>query len=231
MRRRFGTGPEKERLLPNFVSIPHIVPRAEFRRNAFVSVMCLSDRRKGLDKLLPAFKEVVKRVPDATLDLVGRAPPEHMRRIQNLIDRAGLTACVHLVGAVEHRELLRRLGGYAGLLLPSRHETFGMSYIEALLSGVPVLYSLGSGVDGYMDGIEGAFGADPYSPASIRDAILAIVARQDAARAWLLGNREQLLARFGAPDHIRAYNADLRELTAVQFVPAAAAETGLRIAT
>jgi glycosyltransferase involved in cell wall biosynthesis len=213
MHRRFGIEPQKERLLPNFVHVRDIVPRTEYRRNAFVSVMSFwVYKRKGLDKLLPAFKQVVARVPDATLDLIGRGPPERLKHIQDLIDQAGLTENVRLVGPVEHRELLQRLGNYAGLLLPSRHETFGMSYIEALLSGVAILYSKGSGVDGYLDGIEGAFGADPYSPDSIRDAILALIAKQQTSREWLLSHRRDVLARFDAPRHITAYNADLREI-------------------
>jgi glycosyltransferase involved in cell wall biosynthesis len=212
MQRRFGIGPEKERLLPNFVHIPQIVPRAEFRHNAFVSVMSFDDKRKGLDMLLPAFKQVVARVPDATLDLIGRGAPERLREIQNLINRDGLAQNVRLIGPVEHNELLHRLGSYAGLLLPSRHETFGMSYIEALLSGVAILYSNGTGVDGYLDGIQGAFGADPYSPDSIRNAILALITQQQSAREWLLKNRREVLARFDSPRHIAAYNSDLCEL-------------------
>ena len=212
MKRRFGVGPEKERFLPNFVHVPHIVPRAEFRRNAFVSVMSFDDKRKGLDMLLPAFKQVVARVPDATLDLIGRGAPERLQHIQSLIDGDGLTGSIRLIGPVEHYELLGRLGSYAGLLLPSRNETFGMAYIEALLSGVAILYSSGTGVDGYLDGIQGAFGADPYSPDSIRDAILALITKQQTAREWLLNNRSDVLARFDSTRHIAAYNGDLREL-------------------
>jgi glycosyltransferase involved in cell wall biosynthesis len=33
--------------------------------------------------------------------------------------------------------------------MPSRHETFGLVYIEAMLQGLPVLYTEGEGIDGF----------------------------------------------------------------------------------
>jgi len=32
--------------------------------------------------------------------------------------------------------------------MPSKHETFGLVYIEALLQGLPILYSRNEGIDG-----------------------------------------------------------------------------------
>lgn len=43
---------------------------------------------------------------------------------------------------------------YAGvdvLLVPSRAETFGMVYLEAMSQGVPVLYTRGQGFDGQFE--------------------------------------------------------------------------------
>ena len=33
--------------------------------------------------------------------------------------------------------------------MPSRHETFGLVYIEAMLQGMPILYTEGEGIDGF----------------------------------------------------------------------------------
>lgn len=215
MKHRFSVDAAKERLLPNFVHTEHIVPRQQFRSNTFVSVMSFSVyKRKGLDQLLLAFKSVVERVPGASLDLIGRGTPEQLDHIRALIEDARLSASVQLVGALPNQKVLERLGSYAGFLLPSRNETFGMSYVEALLSGVPILYSNGTGVDGYVDGIEGAIGVDPHSPESIRDGILHMIANQQRFREWLLANRGRVEARFDARTHVAAYNEDLLALRA-----------------
>jgi glycosyltransferase involved in cell wall biosynthesis len=218
MRRRFGADPAKERLLPNFVHAERIVPQRQFQQNAFLSIMSFAYyEQKGLTLLLPAFKEVVARVPDASLDLVGLfGTPERLKHIQGLIDAAGLSASVRIVGSVEHQELLRRLGSYAGFVLPTRVEAFGMAYVEAILSGVPIVYSKGTGIDGFVDGIEGAIGIDPYSIASIRDGLLVLAEKQHHLREWLLTNRCMMEARFDARTHILAYNADVRALTAAR---------------
>ena len=39
--------------------------------------------------------------------------------------------------------------------MPSKNETFGLVYIEALLQGLPVLYTSGEGIDGYFNNIIG----------------------------------------------------------------------------
>ena len=53
------------------------------------------------------------------------------------------------LGRVEGVEGMKRF--YAGcdvLLVPSKMETFGMVYLEAMSQGVPVIYTRGQGFDG-----------------------------------------------------------------------------------
>ncbi|ADP70111.1 glycosyl transferase group 1 [Rhodomicrobium vannielii ATCC 17100] len=210
LQKAFQPSQAKQRLLPNFVDLDGIEPHAASRPNAFVSVLCFEVyKRKGLDRLLPAFKRALEREPGITLDLVGRGSPERLAHIQSLIDKAGLGESVRLVGPLEHTELLRRLGQYSGFVLPSRNETFGMSFIEALLAGVPIVYSKGCGVDGFVDGIEAAVPVDPRSVASISDGIVRLAAHQRECRDWLLRNRDELIARFGTKNHISLYNKDV----------------------
>jgi glycosyltransferase involved in cell wall biosynthesis len=213
LQKAFRPSPEKQRLLPNFVHLDGIEPHATSRPNAFISVLCFDVyKRKGLDRLLPAFKRALEIEPDMTLDLVGRGDPERLAHIQSLIDRADLGQSVRLVGPLEHSELLNRLGRYSGFVLPSRNETFGMSFIEALLAGVPIVYSKGCGVDGFVDGIDAAVPVDPRSVASISNGIVHLAAHQSEYRAWLLQNRRDLVARFAPKEHISRYNRDISEI-------------------
>jgi glycosyltransferase involved in cell wall biosynthesis len=209
MRRTLRLDQAKERLLPNFVELAEDGVFCQPVRNALVAVMVLDDKRKGLDNLLPAFKQALRRHSGATLDLIGRAEPETLARIARILQRHRLVDRVRVIGPLPHAELLRRLPRYAGMLLPSRDETFGMAYVEALFSGVPILYSKNTGIDGYVDGVEAAVGVDPGSVSAIRDGILALLENQDRFTNWLRHHRHDLSIRFSAEGYVEQYGKDL----------------------
>ncbi len=211
MKARYGVDASKERLLPNFVDASRANPQVAFRRNALVSVMSFDIyKRKGLEFLLPAFKGVVAQVPDATLDLIGGGRPADLQRVRGLIEGEELSQCVRLVGPLPNQELMGRLGSYCGFVLPSRNETFGMVYVEALLNGIPIVYSKNTGIDGHIDGVRGAIGIDPYSIESIRDGMLQLLANQETFRDRLREQRQLVEHRFDAMAHVAAYNDELR---------------------
>jgi glycosyltransferase involved in cell wall biosynthesis len=84
---------------------------------------------------------------------------------------------------IEDRSRLREIyRSHDVFLMPSHFETFGLVYIEALSQGLPVVHSLGQGIDGYFkdDGISVA--VDPKSPTSIAEGIIVLANRLPATR-------------------------------------------------
>ncbi len=210
IQRKLGGALTKQSLLPNFVRMETIRPRPTFEPNSFASILHLDVyKKKGLDRLLPAFREALDRVPEMTLDLIGRGEAATFARLDHLIEQHGLKGRVRLTGPVAHADLLTRLPDYAGMVLPSHNETFGMAYVEALLSGVPVIYSKGTGIDGYLDDVPAAIGVDPKSIGSIRDGLLHLAAHQQDFRRSLLESNAALRHRFAAERHIQNYNQAL----------------------
>ena len=53
-------------------------------------------------------------------------------------------------------DVIKFLRGNDIFVMPSINETFGLSYVEALSQGLPIIYSKGQGIDGYFD--EGSVG-------------------------------------------------------------------------
>jgi glycosyltransferase involved in cell wall biosynthesis len=74
-----------------------------------------------------------------------------------LVDR------VNLCGVVENENLPGLMKNYSAFVLPSQRETFGLVYVESLLSGLPVLYSRDRGIDGYFDEKSIGYACDPSS--------------------------------------------------------------------
>lgn len=70
---------------------------------------------------------------------------------------------------------------------PSFTETFGLSYIEALTQGLPVIYSEGQGIDGmFKEGLVG-YHVDPNRPEDILEKIKNIVSHYDEIQTSLKG--------------------------------------------
>lgn len=205
---RYRIPEARQSLLPNFVAVHDTPTGGPYDADRLVSVLHLDVyRKKGLHRLLPAFAAVRARHPGLGLDLIGRGTPETMAEVTALIGSHGLSDSVRVLGEMPSAALLSRLPGYAAMVLPSVNETFGMVYVEALLAGVPVLYSRGTGIDGYLDGIEAALPVDPQSVESISAALQVLVERQVPLRRWIAEHRAEIRNRFDRGRHIEDYYA------------------------
>lgn len=203
----------KQALLPNFVRESETMYSKEFDHDHLVTVLNINIfRKKGLNRLLPAFSHALKRFPNAKLDIIGRGSVQVIAEVSALIDSLGLQDCVRLIGPFGNSELLLRLPRYAGLTLPSHNETFGMVYVEALLCGIPILYSRGTGIEGFVDCINAKVGVDPGSVESITQGLEDLLKNQQDYRQWLKENHGIIRSSFGRESYLAAYNQFVREL-------------------
>jgi len=104
----------------------------------------MTKRKCPLDALAAVHKASENGMP-CVLRAVGEG-----KMMNDLV--AGLHEGDQYLGAPKGMEAMKRF--YAGvdvLLVPSRAETFGMVYLEAMSQGVPVLYTKGQGFDGQFE--------------------------------------------------------------------------------
>lgn len=171
------------------VPVPDPAPRARLGldEKAFVvgAIARLADH-KGLDRLCLAASDVRARVPGAEVVIVGEGP-----------DRRALERL-----AAGHVRFVGKWTGAASLLpafdvlaAPSRFEGLPLVPIEAMLSGVPVVGTLVSGVEDVVG--DAGLLVDPESPAALADALVAM-ARDPARRERLAAaGRRRAETRFG----------------------------------
>jgi glycosyltransferase involved in cell wall biosynthesis len=70
--------------------------------------------------------------------------------------------------------------------MPSRRETFGMVFVEALFCGLPILYSRNWGVDGFFESGTVGYACDPGSLEDILTGIDMLIAQEVSLKARLV---------------------------------------------
>ena len=146
-------------VIPNFLDCnfhrraPDPQLRSRFASAGEKLVIHVSNLRpvKQVDAVVRLFALIRERVP-ARLLIVGEGP--ELGRAERLIDELGVTAHVELAGEVQ--DVVGLLSVSDLFLLPSLQESFGLSALEAMACGVPVVASNVGGLPEVItDGVTG----------------------------------------------------------------------------
>ena len=107
---------------------------------------------KGIDVLLYAMKILVKRNPKLTICLwiIGEESKES-KRLVLLRELLKIGALVKFVGKVDQRRLPNYYNASEVLVLPSQYESFGITALEAMACGTPVITTDVAGVSHLLD--------------------------------------------------------------------------------
>ncbi|MGJ7442409.1 glycosyltransferase [Aquipuribacter sp. MA13-6] len=145
-------------VVPNAVAVERIPmrprPVSELRRWLYLGRLL---EHKGVRRLLESFAVCALDDPDLELTMVGGG-----RLLPELRDRAaalGLADRVHLPGPVPHEQVVDLLHDSDLLVHLSTYETFGMTVVEAVASGLPVLVTRSGGPEETLAGVEHLAGA------------------------------------------------------------------------
>ena len=104
--------------------------------------------RKGIDVLITAFADIADAHSQAQLRLAGETTsmPEYVAHCRALISDAKLEDRVHLLGSLQHVELLEEFSHAQASVLAARQETAPVAVAESLAAGCPVVATRAGGV-------------------------------------------------------------------------------------
>ena len=159
----------------------HAARRAAHPRAAFVmGVVARLEAEKGHRFLVEAMQAIVAAVPDAWLLVVGEGTEREALAAQVAALPPPVRARVVLTGRRE--DVAALTADLSVAVLPSLREAQGISILEAMARGVPVVASAVGGIPEVItDRVDGLLVA-PASPAALADALIRAGAIAGAAR-------------------------------------------------
>ncbi len=152
------------------------------------------DPKKGLDLLVPAFADAVRGGLD--LHLVVAGPDFGMEdRTRAWLAAEGMTGRATFTGMVTGEDKLAVLAAADLFVLPSYSENFGISVVEAMAAGLPVVVS--EAVNIWREVVaDGAGLAVPCERAALARAIAALMPDPDRRRAMGAAGRDSVARRY-----------------------------------
>lgn len=173
-------GVEPTAVFPAYVDLgafltPPRVPLPDRKQVLFVGVL---ERYKGIDVLLAAWRDVVTRIPDAVLVVVGRG------RLEPAVRQAMVELGERLVWreAISQPEVAELLDASTALVLPSRSEGLPRIVMEAFCRGRPVIGARSGGIpDLVLDGVNGLL-VECENRAELAQALVNVLDRPSLAK-------------------------------------------------
>lgn len=202
IRHHYGVPAQRLALVPEGIDLqlwqlsvdPAVLADLDARREPF-TVLCVARQypRKRIVDLVDAFALVSSREPRARLVVIGDGP-EHAALVER-VRTLGLAAHVQLLGALPDDAEVRAWYGRASIFcLPSEQEGFGIVFLEAMASGLPVVSTTAAAIPEVVPDGEAGLLVPPRDPAALAEALLRLLQDQG------------LRARLRAAGRVQAQN-------------------------
>jgi glycosyltransferase involved in cell wall biosynthesis len=159
-------------VIPNGLTIPTITKKHSDKKDIAVALISNWDKRKNVKSALQAFSIARQRCPSVTFHLFGAGHgPGQEASIFAEEQKISDGVCFHGFKSTDF--LSRFLLDTADILLhPSLEESFGMSILEAMSIGIPVVAGINSGAVPWVMGNGSGYLVDVTKPIEIADRLV-----------------------------------------------------------
>ncbi|MCG8353284.1 MAG: glycosyltransferase family 4 protein [Chloroflexales bacterium] len=172
--------------------------RSTYERES-LTILCVARQypRKRIADLLLAFQQVHRQIPSARLVIVGDGP-EHSA-LRTLTQRLRLTSAVYFTGALpDDNAVIDWYRRSTVFCLPSIQEGFGIVFLEAMASGLPIVSTTAAAIPEVVPQRQAGILVPPANPDTLAEALLELLAQPDLCAAY---------GAFGQ-DYVRRFDWD-----------------------
>lgn len=132
--------------IPNIIDISLFSQSKQCEKNKFVSIGSLM-KKKNFSMLLEAFAQV--KYKDAQLAIIGVGPEKN--NLIKLTKSLGITDRVEFKGFLPRNKFNEIFDESFCFVLASKYETFGVVFVEAMASGLPVIATRCGGPESFIN--------------------------------------------------------------------------------
>ncbi|PIQ24188.1 hypothetical protein COW36_10225 [bacterium (Candidatus Blackallbacteria) CG17_big_fil_post_rev_8_21_14_2_50_48_46] len=184
-------GIKRVEVIPNIVDETLFIPKEKQPSDQF-QFLCVAhlSPSKGIDDLLIALAKVITQAPHVRLQLIGGGMiNQYKHKAESLkIDRF-----INFIGPLPHSETISFYQSTDAFVLPSYSETFGISYIEALACGKPIIATRCGGPEDIVTKTNGVL-VDIGQPDQLAQAMLTMINQYKSYSSKQI--RQDCLQRF-----------------------------------
>lgn len=196
---------ERVAVIPLAIALPDDIVDRELvgQRVLFVGRL---EPRKGIDTLLDIAPDLLDQFPNAVIDIAGNdqiplGNGSTYRQQFELRHPEIDAGRLRFHGVVDDDELDRLYRECDIFVAPSRYESFGLVYLEAMRFGKPVIGTRTGGVPEIIrDGIDGLL-VEPNDAGDLRRALCELLGSQDRREQLGLAGRRRVLSDFTISGH------------------------------
>jgi glycosyltransferase involved in cell wall biosynthesis len=144
---------KKSVVIPNGINEYWVKNRSETSKRLIGNTIKLCyvgeiTKNKNVHKVIEDIEVMKKNGKEISYDIVGDG--DYLNTIKELVEKHNLQDCVNIFGKINDKDKLKEIFNKNDIfVMTSSFETFGLSYIEALSQGIPVIYTKGQGIYGY----------------------------------------------------------------------------------
>jgi len=200
--KQFGRGNQNIRVIPNGVDINRFSPEAKSEIRAqlglkdkeIIITVSRLEVKNGIEYLIRAAKDVIARRLNAVFLIIGEG--ELRNSLVQLAKSLGVEKNVIFYGSVPHDQVAKFLTVADIFVRPSITEGFGISFVEAMACGLPVIASEAVGqMNIFEDGREGLV-AKTANSEDLSNRILTLLKNESLRQDMGIAARELAVQRY-----------------------------------